>query len=163
MLQAGAMGVPFVPVQGLHGSDLMKHGAGFKVIEDPFDAGTRVVVAPALRPDLFITHGAVADRSGNVITVDEGRNDLLAAQASRRTLMTVEEVSEEPLSPATKPGWIFIPAIYVSAVAVAPGGSLPAGFSGLYPADDEGLREYAEAGRSDEGFKDWLERYVDAN
>lgn len=158
MLQAGAMGAPFVPVRGLYGSDLMRSGAGFKVIEDPLEPGHHVVVAPALRPDLFITHGAIADREGNVITVDEGRNDLLASQASRRTLASVEEVSEERLSPATKPGWIFIPAVYVTAVVHAPLGSLPAGFSGLYPADEAGLREYAEAGRSDEGFKEWLGR-----
>lgn len=150
------MGAPFVPVRGLYGSDLM--GDGFKVIADPFVAGEQIVVAPALRPDLFITHGAIADREGNVITVDEGRNDLLAAQASRRTLVSVEEVCEEPLSPASKPGWIFIPGVYVTAVVHAPGGSLPAGFSGIYPADEPGLRDYAEAGRSDEGFKEWLGR-----
>lgn len=154
------MGAPFVPVRGLYGSDLMGSGAGFKVIEDPFEPGQQIVVAPALRPDLFVTHGAIADREGNVITVDEGRNDLLAAQASRRTLVSVEEVSEERLSPATKPGWIFIPAVYVTAVVLAPSGSLPAGFSGLYPADEAGIALYAEAARSDEGLKDWLDTYV---
>jgi glutaconate CoA-transferase subunit A len=154
------MGAPFVPVRGLYGSDLMQAGGGFKVIDDPFEPGEQIVVAPALRPDLFITHGALADREGNVITVDEGRNDLLAAQASRRALLSVEEISTERLSPATKPGWIFIPAVYVTAVALAPGGSLPAGFSGVYPADEARLREYAEAGRSDQEFKDWLGRRV---
>ena len=160
MLQAGAMGAPFVPVRGLYGSDLMGSGAGFKTIDDPFEPGQQIVVAPALRPDIFITHGAVADREGNVITVDEGRNDLLAAQASRRTLVSVEEISEERLSPATKPGWVFMPSVYVTAAVPAPGGSLPAGFSGLYPAGEAELQEYSEAGRSDEGFKSWLERWV---
>lgn len=154
------MGAPFVPVRGLYGSDLMDSGAGFKVIDDPFEPGKTIVVAPALRPDLFITHGAVGDREGNVITVDEGRNDLLAAQASRRTLVSVEEISEDPLSPSAKPGWIFVPAVYVTAVVHAAGGSLPAGFSGVYPADEAGLREYAEAGRSDEAFTQWLGRHI---
>ena len=154
------MGVPFVPVRGLYGSDLLASRPDFKVIEDPYQPGQAIVVAPALRPDVFITHGAIADREGNVITVDEGRNDLLAAQASRRTLVSVEEVSEDRLSPATRPGWIFIPAIYVSAVVLAPAGSHPTGFSGLYPPDEAALAEYASAGRSDEGFRVYLDKRV---
>ena len=154
------MGVPFVPVRGLYGSDLLTTRPEFRVIDDPYEPGQVIVVAPALRPDVFITHGAVADREGNVITVDEGRNDLLAAQASYRTLVSVEEVSEDRLSPATRPGWIFIPAIYVNAVVATPHGSHPAGFSGLYPPDETALAEYAAAGRSDEGFKAYLDRCV---
>ncbi len=154
------MGVPFVPVRGLYGSDLMAGDTGFKLIEDPYNPDQQVVVAPALRPDVFLTHGAAADRQGNVITVDEGRNDLLAAQAARRTVISVEEVAGVSLSPATRPGWIFIPAIYVDAVVLTSNGSHPAGFSGLYPPDVEALREYTEAARSDEGFKTYLDRHV---
>src|SRR5437879_1288469 len=106
MLQAGAMGVPFVPVRGLYGSDLMAARSEFKTIEDPYEPGKQVVIAPALRPDVFLVHGALADREGNVITVDDGRNDLLAAQASRKTLASVEAVSDEPLTSASRPGWV---------------------------------------------------------
>ena len=154
------MGVPFVPVRGLYGSDLMAARNDFKVIPDPYQPDQVVVTAPALRPDVFLTHGSIADREGNLITVDEGRNDLVAAQASRRVLATVEELSEEPLTPATRPGWIFIPAVYVTAVVLSPQGACPTGFSGVYAPDDTGLREYAEAGRSDDGFKAYLERHV---
>ena len=160
MLQAGAMGVPFVPVRGLYGSDLLAIRGDFKVIEDPYAPRQQVVVAPALRPDVFLTHGAIADRLGNVITVDEGRNDLLAAQASHRVLVSVEELSEEPLTPATRPGWIFIPAFYVDAVVLAPRGAHPTGFAGLYDPDEAHMAEYVRAAGSDEGLAAYLERYV---
>lgn len=154
------MGVPFVPVRGLYGSDIAGTRDDFKVIDDPYEPGKVVMIAPALRPDVYLVHGAVADEAGNVITTDQGHNDLLAAQASRKTLATVEELSPVLLTPATRPGWTFIPAIYVTAVALAPGGALPTGFGGLYPAADDHLRAYAHAGQSDEAFKGYLEQHV---
>ncbi len=155
------MGVPFVPVRGLYGSDLMRtRPDDFKLIDDPFRAGETVVVAPALRPDLFITHGAVGDRWGNVVTTQDGRNDLLAAQASKCALITVEEFSETPLTPAVRPGWIFIPAYHVTAVVLAPHGSFPAGFTGLYEANKNAMWDYARAGWSDEQFAAYRERHV---
>lgn len=160
MAQAGAVGAPFLAVRGLYGSDLMATRDDFKVIDDPYHPGERVVVAPALRPDVFLTHGAVADREGNVVTTGGGRNDLLAAQCSRTTIVTVEAISEEPLTPASRPGWIFIPSFYVNAVIHAPMGSHPTEFRGLYPADTAHLRRYIEAARSDEGFRSYLDEFV---
>jgi glutaconate CoA-transferase subunit A len=154
------MGVPFVPVRGLYGSDLMAGRPEFKAVDDPYAPGETVVTARALRPDLFLVHGAVADREGNLITVDEGRNDLLAAQASRRTLATVETLSDEPVTPVTRPGWTFIPAYYVTAVAISPKGAQPAGFRGLYPPDGDAMDCYVAAARSDETFKAWLEASI---
>ncbi|MEK7214262.1 MAG: CoA-transferase, partial [Chloroflexota bacterium] len=130
------------------------------VIDDPYHPGERVVVAPALGPDVFLTHGAVADRDGNVVTTAGGRNDLLAAQCSRTTIVTVEALSEEPLTPARRPGWIFIPSFYVNAVVLAPQGSHPAEFRALYPADTTHLRRYIEAARSDDGFRAYLDEFV---
>ena len=135
MAQAGAIGAPFLAVRGLYGSDLMTHRDDFNVIENPYAPEELVVLAPALNPDVFLTHGLMADRTGNVITVDQGRNDLLAAQASRKVIVTVEEISLEPLTPTTRPGWIFIPAFYVNAVVHTPRGAHPAGFEGIYPSD----------------------------
>lgn len=160
MAQAGAMGAPFLAVRGLYGSDLMTTRDDFKVIDDPYHPGEQVVVAPALRPDVFLTHGAVADRQGNVVTTGGGRNDLLAAQCARVTIVTVEAISEEPLTPASRPGWIYLPGFYVNAVVHAPWGSHPAEFHGLYPADVAHIRRYVEAARSDEGFRAYLDEFV---
>ena len=84
MAQAAAVGSPFLAVRGLYGTDVMAIRDDFKVIDDPYQPGEQIVVAPALRPDVFITHGLMADRYGNVITVDGGRNDFLAAQAAKK-------------------------------------------------------------------------------
>lgn len=160
MAQAAAVGSPFLAVRGLYGTDVMALRDDFKAIDDPYHPGEQIVVAPALRPDVFITHGLMADRQGNVITVDGGRNDFLAAQAAKSTIVTVEQISEEPLTTTTKPGWIFIPAFYVDAVALTPRGSHPVEFPGLYPADEAHLRTYINASKSDASFQAYLEQYV---
>lgn len=162
MAQAGAVGAPFLAVRGLVGSDLMATRDDFKLIDDPYHPGEQVVVAPALRPDVFLTHGAAADRQGNVVTTSGGRNDLLAAQCARRTIVSVEEVSQEPLTPASRPGGIFVPGFYVDAVVLAPRGSHPAGFLGRYEPDDAHLRRYIEAARNDDSFAAYLDEFVRA-
>lgn len=160
MAQAGAIGSPFLAVRGLYGSDFMTTRSDFKVIKNPYNPEEDVVVAPALNPDVFLVHGLVADREGNVITVDQRRDDFMAAQGARRVIATVEEVSEEPVTPATKPGWIFLPAFYVSAVVHTPMGSHPGSFKGLYEMDQAHMAEYIQAAQSDGGFKAYLDRYV---
>src|SRR5512137_861384 len=69
MLMAGAMGMPFVPVKDMVGTDLLniKSFMGdkkYKIIESPFD-GTRTILVPALNPDLAIIHVQQADERGN--------------------------------------------------------------------------------------------------
>lgn len=160
MAQAGAIGSPFLAVRGLYGSDIMKNRPDFKVIENPYNAGEQVVIAPAIVPDVALYHGVIADREGNVMTSKQRRDDLLVAQAARKVIVTVEEVSEEPVSEATRLGWNFIPAVYVKAVVHVPKGSHPAGCGELYPMDKEHIVEYIQAAQSDEGFRAYLDKYV---
>ena len=152
------MNVPFVPVRGLLGTDYMKVRPDFRVLANPYDQREDIALVPAIAPDLAVFHGLRGDREGNVIT--SGVLDAkLIAQASRRAVATVEEVSDGDLTREAHTG-VLVPGIHVSAVVHAPHGAHPTAFEGLYPMDSEHVREYVNAAGSDATFAAWLDRYV---
>jgi glutaconate CoA-transferase subunit A len=158
MVQAGSMGVPFVPTLGYAGSDVIKRRPDdFTIVANPFDPDERIVVAKAINPDVGIFHGLKADRAGNVL-LRKGGEELLLIQASRKVIVTAEEIAEQ-LDPEAS-GSRFIPSLYITAVVHAPFGAHPTGAPGYYSADDEQLREYLAASASDETFGAYLDRYV---
>jgi glutaconate CoA-transferase subunit A len=115
------------------------------------------VVAKAINPDVGIFHGFKADRQGNVL-LRKGGEELLLIQASRKVIVTVEEILEKVDKEAA--GARFIPSLYITAVVHAPFGAHPTGAPGYYAADDEQLREYMVASTSDEAFGAYLDKYV---
>ena len=155
-LQAGASGVSFTPVPGLFGSDLVATRGDWKVVEDPFGDGGQVVLVPAVVPEYAVVHALRADPQGNVVTTIEF-DDRLLIQASRRVVVTVEEVSVEATT-SLRPDEQLIPAAYLDLVAVAPGGSLPIGCYGRYPDDREAILEYLAASSDAESLRAWLAR-----
>ena len=155
-LQAGASGVSFTPVPGLFGSDLVAARADWKVIEDPFGDGGQVVLVPAVVPEYAAVHALRADPEGNVVTTIEF-DDRLLIQASRKVVVTVEEVSEEATA-SLRPDEQLIPAAYLDLVAVAPGGSLPVGCFGRYPDDREAILGYLAASSDPDRLRAWLAR-----
>ncbi|WP_159884607.1 CoA transferase subunit A [Paenibacillus puerhi] len=156
-LQAGAMGIPFIPVRGLLGTDYMRIRSDFHVLTNPYVGQEEIAVVPALRPDAALFHGYKADTLGNVIA-SPSQNNRLLAQASAFTIASVEElVSPEELRLVQGS---FIPSIYVSAVVVAPGGAWPTACPGYYGIHEEHVRLYMEAARSEEAFSAYLARYA---
>jgi len=160
MLQAAEKGVPFLPLRGLIGSDLLAHRPDWRVMDNPFATdGDPIVLLPALSPDFGVFHAEMADADGNV-WVGRRRELATIAHASRRTLVTVERIvaasllDDERLAPGTISG------AYVDAVAVAARGAWPTGLLDAYPPDDAHLAEYARLARSDAGFRAYCERYV---
>lgn len=158
MAQAGAMGIPFVALRGLVGSDIARHRDDILTLPNPFDPREMVAVAPPIRPDIAVLHALVADRQGNALTPLH-RNDLLVAQASRRVVVTAEEVVQGPLSPRYNEGTL-IPGVYTTAVVHMPFGAHPTACPGRYPVDQAHLEEYARSARDEEGFRAYLERFV---
>src|SRR6185437_2418567 len=65
-LQASEKGVPFMPLRGLIGSDILKYRGDWKVIDSPFANSDPIVVLPAIKPDVALFHAPMADRHGNV-------------------------------------------------------------------------------------------------
>lgn len=158
-LQAAQKGLPFMPLRGMLGTDLLAQRLDWKVIDNPFQPGDAIVVLPAIRPDIAVFHAPLADRHGNVF-IGRQRDLLVMAQASVETFATVEEVTDEDLmaDPARSPG--VIPAIYITAIAVAARGAQPLKFLDAYPADEAALASYARMARTAEGFDAWLGEWL---
>jgi glutaconate CoA-transferase, subunit A len=159
-LQAAEKGIPFMPLRGILGSDVLARRDDWRVGQNPFAAEPDpIVLLPALHPDVALFHAPRADTEGNVWV---GRHRELAtmAHAAARTLVTVEEVVDGDFlaDPELAPG--AIPAIYVTAIAIAPRGAWPLGLAGRYQADPDEIARYAAAARTDEGFARWLEEHL---
>ena len=92
-LQAAEKGVPFMPLRGLIGSDLLRVRPDWQVIDNPLadGGGDPIVVLPALRPDVALFHAPYADEHGNV-WLGARRELVTMAHAAREALVTVEEV-----------------------------------------------------------------------
>ncbi len=159
MLQAAEKGVPFMPLRGVLGSDLIVHRPDWRVIDNPFAAGDPILLVPALLPDFAVFHAACADAEGNVYV---GRRRELAtiAHAARRTLVTVERIVPGNLLDDERMAAGAISATYIDAIAVAPRGAWPTALLDEYPADAEHFSEYARLARTDAGFADYLARFV---
>ena len=152
------MGVPYVPVFGLVGSDLLKRRDDMVVAPDPFGSGKVSVVAKAMRPDFAVFHAQKADRHGNVSCGYQSEAVILA-EASAHVVVTAEEIVER-VSEKDCVGGTFIPSILVDGVVHAPYGAHPGGLTGRYGVDAEAMREYVLASRDDASFAAYLEKYV---
>jgi len=153
------MGLPYIAVRGLLGSDLLKYRPDLKVEQNPFDSGEEVVVARPIRPEVAVFHALKADRWGNAITPGL-RDDLTMARASRRVVVTAEEIVDGELSLGDAISNTFLPALDVDAVVHAPFGSHPCSCGTAYPVDDPHMKEYLDAAKSEETFRAYLEKYV---
>ncbi len=159
MLQAAEKGVPFMPLRGVLGSDLVTHRPDWRVIDSPFASDDPILLVPALSPDVGAFHAACADRDGNVYV---GRRRELAtiAHASRRALVTVERIVDGNLLDDERLAAGAISGVYIEAIAVAPRGAWPSALLDEYPADPVHLAVYARMARTEAGFRDYLDRFV---
>jgi glutaconate CoA-transferase subunit A len=156
-LQAAEKGVPFMPLRGIVGSDLLRVRPDWTVIDNPLaESGTRdpIVILPAIRPDVTLFHALKADRQGNV-WVGVQRELVTMAHASKTALVTVEQIESGDFlrDPALAAG--TIPALYVTAIAEAKNGAWPVGLDNAYSADAKALSEYTAAAATAEGFARW--------
>ncbi len=136
-LQASEKGVPFMPLRGVLGSDLVSEREDWKVLQNPFAEGEDpILYVPAIAPDVALFHARWADEAGNVWI---GRRRELAslAHAAKRTS-----------------------AVYVEAAAPAKRGAWPLGVAEVYGIDDAHLARYAREARTREGFRRYLDEFV---
>ena len=158
-LQAAEKGVPFMPLRGLIGSDLLRVRPDWQVIDNPLTEGDPIVVLPALKPDVALFHAPWADEHGNV-WLGARRELVTMAHAATETLVTVEEVrpgdllADETLAAGT------LPALYVSALAEASQGAWPLDLAGRYEPDRAHLADYARLAASEEGFAAYCAAHV---
>ena len=138
-LQAAEKGVPFMPLRGLIGSDVLKYRADWKVIDNPFGNDDPIVLLPAIKPDVALFHAPMADRVGNV-WIGRQRELVTMAHAAEQTVVTVEKIHDGNLldDPVLAAG--TLPGFYVESVAVAERGAWPLPLPDHYAADAEHLR-----------------------
>jgi glutaconate CoA-transferase subunit A len=158
-LQASEKGVPFMPLRGLLGSDILKYRDDWKVITSPFGDNDQIVLLPAIKPDVALIHAPMADRFGNV-WIGRQRELATMAHAADKTIATVERIHDGNLldDPTLAAG--TLPGFYVESVAVAERGSWPLGLPDFYGADADHLAEYARMAGTAEGFAEYLDKYV---
>lgn len=161
MLQASEKGIPFMPLRGIIGSDILANRPDWKVVPNPFaeDGEDPIVLLPARRPDFAIFHAAMADSEGNV-WLGRRRECATIAHASKAALVTVERFVEgnflenEKLAPGA------INSTYITATAIAERGAHPVALLDEYGFDAAYVSDYARAAKTEDGFRAWLDREV---
>jgi glutaconate CoA-transferase, subunit A len=163
MLQAGAMGMPFVPVKDMVGTDLLniKSFMGdnkYKMIDSPFD-GSPTLLVPALNPDVAIIHVQQADEEGNAQIWGIGGDCQVGANAAKKVIVTCERiVSRETIG--KDPSRTIVPSFKVAAVVEEPYGAHPAYTPGFYDVDFSMGYLYQQASNSEEGLAEFLKEWV---
>lgn len=156
-LRAAIQGVPFMPVAGMFGSDLLQ-ARGFKTIDDPY-TGEPVVAIPALIPDVAVIHVQQADTLGNARIMGTRFEDVLMAQAAKRVIVTTERIVDGA-SFEDSPESVAIPGFMVDAVVEAPRGAWPCSCAGLYDYDAGFLAEYVEASKSETSVRRFIHERI---
>jgi glutaconate CoA-transferase subunit A len=152
---AGASKLPCALLRGYAGTDLVAH-TKVAMVTCPF-TGEQLAAVPALNPDVAIIHAQEADRSGNVQLWGIPGVQKEAVLAARRALVTVERIVDELV---LRPGGVVIPGWTISAVAEAPGGSLPSYSLGFTKRDSDFYREWDQISRDREQFTNWMRANV---
>src|SRR5215831_4132225 len=158
--RAGAMGVPFLPMRSMLGSDVIAQLPDVRQIECPF-TGEKLVVVPALNPEFALIHVQRCDAYGNAQIDGLPFMDLDLAMAANRVILTTERiVSNDQIRRA--PDQTKIPFMAVDAVVEAPFGCAPHECYGLYEPLFKHLDRYALQVKADpeEGIRAYLEHYV---
>ncbi|MEX2226403.1 MAG: CoA-transferase [Dehalococcoidia bacterium] len=137
-LQAGAMGLPFLPVRSFGGTDGFEY-SGAKLVEDPF-TGKPITLVPALNPDVAIIHAQQADVYGNARVFGTGIAHEESAMASKKVIVSAEEIIDTE-EIRRDPGRTSIPYYAVDAVVHAPFGAWPGNCGGYYGSDTMGVIE----------------------
>jgi glutaconate CoA-transferase subunit A len=143
-------------VPGHVGSDYERLRPDFRVVPNPFNPAERVMLVPAIRPDLALIHAYAAAPDGTLL-LDHMEDDALLAQASRTVIASAERIVDRAALAVAGPA-VVLEGIHVTAVVEAPGGARPTFVRGHYEADAAAIEEYLAAARDEGTFKDYLAR-----
>ena len=157
-LQAGASGLPFLPMNQTGATDLERANPDIKRIPDPF-GGKDVIVVPALHPDVAIVHVQRADAHGNAHLWGIIGEQKEAAFAAKKVILTAEEIVDESVI-RSDPNRTMIPGIVVSAVCHVPFACHPSYAQGYYDRDNEFYLAWDKISESPEATKQYLEEWV---
>jgi glutaconate CoA-transferase subunit A len=157
-LQAGATGLPFMPMNPTAAGDLERANPNYRTVTDPY-SGKPVVVVPALNPDVAIVHVQRADADGNAHIWGIIGEQKEAAFAAARVILTTEEVVDEAVI-RSDPNRTLIPGFVVDAVCHVPYCAHPSYTQGYYDRDNDFYLEWDKISSSPELTRAYLEEWV---
>jgi glutaconate CoA-transferase subunit A len=161
---AGALGLPFMPIKSMLGSDLLSRlGAetapdNVRQIDCPF-TGERLVLVRALTPDVAVVQAQLADEEGNTRILGPLWDSGEAARAARQVIVIAEELVPTDVI-RLQPELTRIPGFRVSAVVPLRYGAHPTSLYRRYDYDAEHLEKYVASSKTEAGFADYLREYV---
>jgi glutaconate CoA-transferase, subunit A len=158
-LQAGALGVPFLPTRTAMGSDVPKGNHFFYQIISPFEPKETLLAVRAIVPDVAIVHVQRADEQGNAHCWGNFGVMLEGMRAARKVLLCAEEIVDEAII-ASDPNRTVIPGFLVAAVVRCPYGAHPSPVQGYYKRDDAFFQQYHAETKTPGAFDVWAQRWI---
>ena len=157
-LQAGATGLPFMPMMPTAAGDLEQVNPNIRTVTDPY-SGNLVVVVPALHPDVAIVHVQRADEDGNAQIWGIIGEQKEAAFAARHVILTTEELVPAEIL-RSDPNRTLIPGFIVDAVCHVPYCAHPSYTQGYYDRDNTFYLEWDRISQSKEAVQQYLDEWV---
>lgn len=157
-LQAGATGLPFLPMNPTAVQDLSQANPNIKTITDPY-SGRPVTVVPALNPDVAIVHVQRADADGNAQIWGIIGEQKEAAFAARKVILTAEEIVPEEVI-RSDPNRTLIPAAIVDAVCHVPYAAHPSYTQGYYDRDNDFYIQWDNISQEKASVLEYLQEWV---
>jgi glutaconate CoA-transferase subunit A len=160
---AGSLGLPFMPIRSLRGSDVLRQieertGSDVATIADPFTGESWLALKPLL-PDVAVVQVQTADQEGNAWIMGPRWDNAEQAKSSKRTIIIAERVVSGDVI-RQNPERTVIPGLLVSHVVELPFAAHPTSVYGVYDYDGEQIERYVEATRTPESFGTFLDEYV---
>jgi len=155
--KATALGVPFIPVRSMLGTDTLRYSAA-KVVECPF-TGEKLALLPALILDVGLMHVHRADRYGNCQVEGITGFGVEFARACKRLIISAEEIVDTD-EIRRYPDRTIVPYYLVDAVVHAPFGSHPGEMAYLYCRDEPEIKAWVEASATEEGARAYLQEWI---
>ena len=152
---AGALGLPFMPIKSLLGSDL---AGAQKTMDCPF-TGEPLLLLQAMQPDVAVLQVQMADAEGNARLLGPRWDSNEAVKAARQVIVVTEELVSTELI-RRQPELTVVPGFRVSAVVPLAYGAHPTSVYGCYDYDAQHLTSYVRFSRSQTGFDSYVAEYV---
>ena len=157
-LQAGAAGLPFMPMNQTAATDLEHNNPNIRRVKDPY-SNREVITVPALNPDVGIIHVQRADRKGNAQVWGILGEQKEAAFASRNVIVTAEEIVDEEIV-RSDPNRTLIPGLIVKAVCHVPHCAHPSYTQGYYDRDNVFYLNWDKISENRDTVNAWLDEWV---
>ena len=160
---AGSLGLPFIPIRSLKGSDLLKRlqeqdASQIAMVNDPFTGEQWLALKPLI-PDVAIVQVQQADEEGNATILGPRWDNTDQARAAKRTIVIAEEIVSTEMT-RRNAEQISIPGLLVSHVVHLPFSAHPCSVYRVYDYDAEEIERYVEGTNTPESLKAYLDRTV---